>query len=277
MLTEGDKDRITTEEIFREEVRRDMEMARPPLSKKKKLWTVLNSSFALWFMSTIIVGVISFSYAAWDKSGEEKRRSDEESRTVEREKTLATRKLDTEISSRLYYFSQLLDIEETGISVTPLLVLNNPSIAEYPINVFPEFEKRTLQSLLWELVQVVPESEKDEIKNAYEQAKTLSSLSLLEQHMKAGNARVEEKTSVAFTSHGVADLLSKSERYANFNLERWGKPLAMIYQSDHSNKLKEELYEILKRRPPFLPSSVIVDLSRKNNRLNKSPKSNVRK
>lgn len=253
MLTDDDKNRITAEEIYREEVRRSLEQAKPPPSKRTRLWTTLNSSFVLWFMSTILVGIISFSYAIWEKTREENRRRDEESRTVEREKRLTTRKLDAEISNRLYYFSQLLEIEKNGLSVKPILALDNPSTAEYPINVFPEFEKRNLQSLLWELIQVVPDNERPHIEKAYEQAKTFSSLSLLERRIKAMVDSEAKPSMFELSGITVEDTMNKSERYANFNLERWGKPLDPIRQSEHSKPLEEQMYKLMKDNP-LLPN-----------------------
>src|ERR1700753_1358863 len=116
MLAPKEKKRILAEETFREKVRQQL---RKPDKKQSTLWMLVNSAFFLWFMSTIIIGLVSFSYTVWDRSREEQRRKDEDARAIEREKRLTAKKLDAEISNRLYYFGHLLELNvfSTGESI----------------------------------------------------------------------------------------------------------------------------------------------------------------
>jgi len=235
MLTKKQMDRITTEEIFRNELKQQL----AKLDKKEsKLWTTVNSGFFLWLMSTIVIGIVSFGYSIWDKSREEQRKKDEAVQIVEREKRLTARKIDVEISNRLIYFGHMLQ----GSTIPPkaILTLENPSTADYPINVFPEFERRTLQSLLWELLQVAPENEINDIKLAYEESKNLSALFLGTESSYSSESL--EDAAFAFTKNLIAgddveqaqqaaanilekDALEKRNLHlSKFNLARWGTP-----------------------------------------------------
>jgi hypothetical protein len=69
-------------------------------------------------------------------------------------------------------------LQGSNMSANLLFILENPSSAD-TVNVFPEFVNRNLQSLLWELLQVIPESEKGDITPAYKQSQNLSTLFLL--------------------------------------------------------------------------------------------------
>src|SRR5882762_7285196 len=49
MLDDDEKARIRQEEIFRSEIRREIEASKPKKRLSARVWTCLNSSFALWF------------------------------------------------------------------------------------------------------------------------------------------------------------------------------------------------------------------------------------
>jgi hypothetical protein len=63
MLTDDDKQRIRDEEAFRHEVRRQLEAASPPRSRKERLWGILNSAFVMWVFSSVVLGVFGWGYA----------------------------------------------------------------------------------------------------------------------------------------------------------------------------------------------------------------------
>jgi hypothetical protein len=60
MLTPEQKAAIRAEEVFREEIRNEIASARRPQQLGRKLWDVLNSSLIIWFLTSIVVGVISW-------------------------------------------------------------------------------------------------------------------------------------------------------------------------------------------------------------------------
>jgi hypothetical protein len=106
MLTDKHKERIYQEEVYRREVREQLDNTNPPRAKKgAKIWTFINSPFFLWFLSSAVVGIISFSYANWDKQRGLERDQRERAALVDRENIQTARKLDAEISSRLTYFA----------------------------------------------------------------------------------------------------------------------------------------------------------------------------
>jgi len=60
MLTPEQKAAIRAEEVFREEIRNEIASAGRHQQRGRKLWHVLNSSFVIWFLASIVVGVISW-------------------------------------------------------------------------------------------------------------------------------------------------------------------------------------------------------------------------
>lgn len=238
MLTEEEKERIRAEEIFRYEIQQQLTNER---KKDSRLWNIINSAFFLWFMSTIIVGVISVSYSNFVKNREDQRRKEEAAQIIEQEKRVAARKIDAEVSNRLYYFAQLSKFKEHDAPTNAIFILEKPSSVDYPVSVFPEFANRNLQSLLWELLQVVPESEKKEVDLAYKQAQQLSSMFLSENSLIAFNSNLPDfRSSLVkkFHSDAINNLFGEHQReqLQVFNLERWGKPLSLLYTNNNATE-----------------------------------------
>lgn len=204
MITEEEKDRIRHEEIFRQEIR---EQLRKDSERKEgsKLWTVMNSAFFLWFLSSVLIGSISFKYARWEKQKEDERRNYEQHRIAEYERNVSEKKLDAEISSRLNYFGSMSGV--TG-DFESLLILDKPLETKYPVNVFPEYAHRSLQSLLWELLRVVPDESKGEVNRAYEVSKIFPKSFVTDQGIEKA-AFLKVKAIISFE---------------DLNLARWGKP-----------------------------------------------------
>lgn len=159
MLTNEQKVVLRAEEEFRIEVRRELEARRPAASPGSRLWALLNSSFVLWMLSSVVVAGITAVYA----------RSQNEY-AAERERTERIRKLDTEIGNRIAQAMRRLVVDvqaaKQGSPYTPQGIyfnaaryLNNDfardtkSTADFSI--FPEFKTRTLRSLITELRTLV--------------------------------------------------------------------------------------------------------------------------
>lgn len=112
MLGYVDRKRIHQEEVYRYDVKTRLGKTEQNNNKAGGgIWTFLNSAFFLWFLSSVVIGIISFSYAKWDKQRELEREQRERSALVEQENTQRVRKLDAEVSSRLTYFFYSQDID----------------------------------------------------------------------------------------------------------------------------------------------------------------------
>lgn len=151
MLSEKEKNLLKAEETFRIEVRKSLEQK----EKKtfwQKVWNFFNSSFGLWLLSTVVVGLIVSLYSDFRVE------RDITSRNAE-----TMRKLTTEVSDRLQKFkSSLLElpsVDYNSYRFTELAhmidgtgVIDQGSASpERPIFVFPEYKDRTMQSLLYEM------------------------------------------------------------------------------------------------------------------------------
>lgn len=98
MLTEKEKERIRQEEIYRYEVRRDIESQPSPSSTKLQIWKFLNSPFGIYLLSSVLIGLIGFSYARW-----------EEQRVERAQRVEMIRVAEDEISFRLRQVELLID------------------------------------------------------------------------------------------------------------------------------------------------------------------------
>ncbi|MGH9969390.1 MAG: hypothetical protein ACREBG_16540 [Pyrinomonadaceae bacterium] len=233
MLTEEEKKHIYLQEIYRHEVKQELEKQLPKKVERKGIWDVINSIFFLWFMSTVVIGTASFFYTRWEKQREENRRLYELGQVINREKEATIKKLDTEISSRLisfarnYYAHDYMDVMPTTypelsiVTVQKVLkedlrILDRPTEADIPINIFPEFANRNLQSLIWELSQIVPPDQRQELEEAYRTAKWLP----------FAVTNLKSKSSESPDSI-TADVLLKKLGLFRLDLDRWGIPFEL--------------------------------------------------
>ena len=154
MLSDTDKEKIRHEEIFRMEIRNILAPKTTPFDRFIK---VINSAIFIWFLSTIIVGLISVIYARWEKNNLQ------EKYIIE---------LETEISMRIFAMSIHLDniaksdkMTRGALADALSCVLfspwynNVPKFAFIP-NAFTRYRERNLRSLFWERFSGNPKSEK---------------------------------------------------------------------------------------------------------------------
>jgi hypothetical protein len=87
MLSNEERQHLRAEEIFRQEVRRDIEARVQDRSRRAKFWHALNTPFVLWVLSSIVVGSFGWAFSTFQASRDEKARNLE-----------LVRKLDTEIA-----------------------------------------------------------------------------------------------------------------------------------------------------------------------------------
>jgi hypothetical protein len=91
VLTDDELGRIKEEEIFREQVRRTLQ---PPTSEPTlgfRVWTLVNSSIVLWFLSSVVIAGVTQVYSCQQSRQSEQVRKRE-----------LQRRLDTEIGNRIY-------------------------------------------------------------------------------------------------------------------------------------------------------------------------------
>jgi|ERR1041384_2798254 hypothetical protein len=178
MLSDSEKLRIREEELFRAEVR---QLIAPPEKEgqgRSGLWKFVNSPFALWFLSSVVLTLITGG-VSWYLSN----------RSAERERSQKISKLTTEAKYR---------IEEFDKYVTPmteaLAIHANPNDPEDTVStsqmelfyehvdaldkegVFKELADRPLRSILWELQSIADANQKADFKAAFLGAQALQRL-----------------------------------------------------------------------------------------------------
>ena len=112
MLSEMDKSRIRAEEIYRQEVR--SEINNQSKTKSNKIWVFLNSGFSLWFLSSILIAGGTAIY-----SGAQNRIDKKEKNRI------GLFEMQEEIRSRVDYFESLvLDRLDTSLNTIEAFDLN---------------------------------------------------------------------------------------------------------------------------------------------------------
>jgi hypothetical protein len=163
-LPESNRARIRAEEIYREEVRAEVTRTKTSKTRRQRLWSLLNTSFGIWLLSSVVLGGLGFLYT-----------STQSLLTESRIKASSIRKLDTEIASRLRQWSRLGEVEEIkrdhavpgsfaryyGWLVKAPDQSGKFLYVIYPV--FPEFEHRPLLSLITELRSYVDGAEAKEL------------------------------------------------------------------------------------------------------------------
>ena len=237
MLSDAEKNQILEQEIYRREVAQQLD-TKQPKSTRKTVWEMLNSAIVLWLLSTVVVGLISFGYARWDKQRTADRLEAEQAAAKKREDRLAERKIDAEIASRLAYVHSVTRLQKVKQSAfaSALRTLEDPSREPYSVSVFPEYSKRSLRSLLWELLQVLPpdvsSEEKQRIAAAYQRARLLPTIyTLAETYKPASHAQDRESAEV----DGLARANLNTVMGKFFDLQRWDKPFTW---EKHGTRLK---------------------------------------
>lgn len=139
MLTDADRERLRQEEIFRAEVRSSLNR---PLSLGHRSWYLLNSAFGLWVLSSVVLAFVTWSYSHWRASS-----------TEESNRRALIRRIDSEIAGRLRNGEALVRTASTNEQLYIALVAINGGARHinFDFGVFPEFQGRSLQSLLYEL------------------------------------------------------------------------------------------------------------------------------
>jgi hypothetical protein len=220
-------ERIYREETYRVQVREQIAKKADSKNSRGKFWEMLNSAFSLWFLSTIVVGSVTFFYTKCEHSREDARIASDRAIALQQERDLAIRKTDAEIASRLSYVHSLTRTQEVGADSLEkaLLILENPSEGGYPVNVFPEYSRRSLRSLLWDLLRDLPandDEQKDErlrIEAAYQRARLLPTLYVLLEKCKGVKPTLEGEEPCSGVRSNLGTIMANY-----FDLLRWDRP-----------------------------------------------------
>lgn len=212
ILTEQERHRIRLEEIFRSEVKEQIEKAKGRPSRRARFLAFFNTGLGLWLLSSIAVGTISWSYSEWSRYQQSKETKQE-----------LIRKLDLEIAVRLRYFNSLVsEANNLRTFYEALRGLEQPSwlVRGLPNTVFPQFSERSFRSLLWELYTIVPSAEKQPILGALRQAQELAERITPSDAKRSQNPFALEKAPVPQEALNLVKTAIGKE----FNLNRWALP-----------------------------------------------------
>jgi len=158
-LSDEDPACIKAEEIYRAEVRRSLEreMSVPKANGlSRRVFSFFNSAFGLWLLSTIVIGLVTFSYSKYN-----------DARQVRVQKQLFEERLADEIGARVNDLASLVSPDVLFWPSTTQATIKNGSALEvvqrldaymedppddyktFPItNVFGEFRSQSLRDLL---------------------------------------------------------------------------------------------------------------------------------
>lgn len=141
-LSDADRARVRAEEIFRSEVRAELEQRKQP-SRGARLLEFLNQPVILWLLSSVVVGLISWQYTRW-----EERQSQQQQTQAE------IRNLDLEVHGRLRRAADRLSNARNIVGVREAVrMLDEPS------GMFVNLGQRNMENLLVSLIWLMPEGE----------------------------------------------------------------------------------------------------------------------
>lgn len=153
MLHENEKRKILFEEIYRTEIRNQLN--KDVQRKYGRVWNFLNSSFGIWFLSSVILSLASWAYLRIQSNLEDKKLNKE-----------IIEKYDIEISGRIQNYSSKLKTQNTALyfDINKDFLYCNSDRSN--VFVFQEFKGVTTRELLLQLLVKVPDYEKTEVENA---------------------------------------------------------------------------------------------------------------
>ena len=217
MLSDQDKARILEEETYRRDIK-PLDAAESKGTRWQKVWGIANSAVFIWFVSSVVLGTASFLYSNWKKASD-----------IQRENLRTANRLDAEITNRLVFVDHVLamqnkETEKLRLSALVRAIEQPSLVTAFSVNAFPEYSNRTLGSLLWELVQVLPDREKQDIRQAYKESLQLEVVAMKNGYstdLPSGQPiSVDQVRSLRESYLGIRRFCCVS------NLERWGKPFA---------------------------------------------------
>jgi hypothetical protein len=122
----------------------------------KSLWAFVNSSFGVFFLSSVVLGFLSFSYTAW-----------RDHKTRQR----GVEQLDLEIALRLHAIEAMCGGAQnrrySNFVNVDAVIRGDPKASFYVRKpLFNTFENKNLTTLLWQLYLLIPDGERAEVRDA---------------------------------------------------------------------------------------------------------------
>ena len=180
MLTDDDKERVRLEEFYRHEVRTELK-EKEASSAWQRFWAAANKPITIWFLATVVVGTITWSFERADRIRAQERADHE----VEQSQKSEEARLDLEISTRLIQAYPLYVPDDYAVSHVEPLAENKEFLRKFipdlhgsfddfrtaldcgkRFGVFPEYEHRSLTSLIWQLATLRTAAPEGELKDA---------------------------------------------------------------------------------------------------------------
>jgi hypothetical protein len=152
MLTDDQKKEILEEEIYRNEIQTELKEKK---KKENKAWTFLNSSFGIWLLSSVALGLITWGYSQITTAVTENKKNKTD-----------IAKHDAEIGGRIKnYRLQLSQIHN------PLEYFNANNCfilgqCYQEGSILPEFKDKSVRALLLDMSIIVSSDRKPQIRKA---------------------------------------------------------------------------------------------------------------
>jgi len=189
-------------------------------------WTLINKPIVIWFLATVVVGLVSFGY---DYVQNERR--------IEQ----AERKIDLEIASRLMYARIFYFPDAYAVSLVQSLPddavdaeratlpeahgsfqeLRQALDANTAFGAFPEFRERSLQSLIWELLTLRDDSSTGPLREALQAALVISRQQFFWMNKKNFDRDAIRVTDETAKQAFLAELEAFERSYEKLRLPRW--------------------------------------------------------
>jgi hypothetical protein len=206
MLTDAEKKKITEEEIFRKEVQDSLKT-----EKEGTIWKFLNSSFGIWLLSSVVLGLITFAYTTYEKNETESKQDSKEITA-----------LDAEIGGRLKYFNtQINSAASCGdyVGVVGRIIVY-PELPQEIYAINNEYADQNFRTLFTKLSALVKDDSdrKEEVKRA------LEGLDQIQQNARPPMGDCPTKGSLynPMTPAQTSSLrIIKSALESNFNSDHW--------------------------------------------------------
>lgn len=194
MLTEFEKAQIRAEEIFRSQVRREIDAGKPQPARTQKVWSWLNSAFGLWLLSSVVLTGLTTAYAHY---------RDQREREVKKLET--EQHLDAEIGGRMFEATRVVakfksDINQGNMGQAPQIygavvgIFDNSSIYDpkepQDLSIYPEYQKQNFQSLLIQL-SGLGDADRRQLRDAFDQYIRLRDLASKEANATGDEQRYE--------------------------------------------------------------------------------------
>lgn len=243
MLTNEEMERIKSEEIYRDEIRKKLN-ENEQSSFPKKSWKFINSSFGIWLLSTVVVGLVVYLY------NDNKLKNE-----ISTNNAATIQKLETETSNRLQQFKvTLLNQEpskiyyqkkELAYMIDGVLIIDGTYSSEKPIYIFPEYKERTMNSLLYEIGRL--SKDKNRISTITEARKLLSTIqnSLLKMENPPPSPDFPQSQRIQQLIQVHPEQITSDDRKLMAEYQEKEKRFEQTELAEYHNRIKKILNELL--------------------------------